>query len=112
MSNNDTLQGAVKAIAESDTPEAVNVPQDKISLIIWAVGRFGIGAVFAYAAYLIYGDMKASNERFIAQQAQQAEKILEVFNQSIRTQIEFKSALDSNTRVMEDLKYRLNIKPQ
>lgn len=35
-------------MAENDTPSNVNVPQDWRALMVWAVGRFGVGIVVAW----------------------------------------------------------------
>jgi hypothetical protein len=52
--------------AESDTPSQVNVPNSWPGLIIWALGRFGIGLVFAYGLWVVYGDLKETNKQMMA----------------------------------------------
>jgi len=41
--SSDTLH----KLAEQDTPSSVEVPKDWRALIVWAVGRFGLGIVVA-----------------------------------------------------------------
>lgn len=97
--NEDPMKKELQGIANSDTPEAVKVSSATTSLIIWAFGRFGTGAVFAYAAWMVYGDMKSIQD-----------KVLQVFDSSIKAQLELKHSIESNTKVIEDLRYRNSIK--
>lgn len=53
------------ALASKDTPQGVNVSPEKTSLIVWALGRFGVGVVFAYSAWMMYTDNKALTERIM-----------------------------------------------
>jgi uncharacterized protein YoxC len=49
--------------AKNSTPQDVNVPNTYTGLIVWAVGKWGIGVVFAAFLIPVYQDLKASNQR-------------------------------------------------
>ena len=52
----------IRRLAQSDTPSAVEVPNTWAGLMIWAVGRFGVGMLLAaaslYGLNIVYGDNK------------------------------------------------------
>jgi hypothetical protein len=50
-------------IATNSTPQSVEVPKTYAGLIVWAVGKWGIGIVFAAFLVPVYQDLKASNQR-------------------------------------------------
>jgi hypothetical protein len=64
MSTNDLHE-----IAQSDTPADVEVPKTLNGLIIWAVGRFGSGAVIGILCVIglktVYEDSKATNKQLL-----------------------------------------------
>lgn len=55
----------LQALASRDTPQGVTVGPERTSLIVWALGRFGVGLVFAYSAWMMYTDNKALTERLM-----------------------------------------------
>jgi hypothetical protein len=50
-------------MAVATTPEQVEIPKTYTGLIVWAVGKWGIGVVFALFLVPVYQDLKASNQR-------------------------------------------------
>ena len=50
----------IHSFAENDTPAQIEIPNTWYGLIVWAVGRFGIGVVFtgllAYGIAVVYQD--------------------------------------------------------
>lgn len=76
--------------ANKDTPQIVNVPQTMSALIVWAVGRFGIGIIGLFACWIFYSDMKLDRERTMA-----------AFENQTKTTMEFRHALETNTKVLE-----------
>ena len=54
----------IHSIAESQTPPEVNVPQTWGGLIVWALGKWGIGIVFLALLVPVYQDLKISNSQF------------------------------------------------
>ncbi len=50
-------------IAVASTPEHVNIPQTWGALLVWAVGKWGVGVVFAAMLVPVYTDLKASNQQ-------------------------------------------------
>lgn len=61
----DTLH----AVAQADTPSNVDVPKTPMGLAIWAIGKFGGGAIMAVAAIYglqtVYADLKQTHEKLI-----------------------------------------------
>lgn len=55
---------AAHGIAQSNTPSGVEVPHTWTGIVVWAVGKFGIGIIGFIAIVPLYLDLKASNERF------------------------------------------------
>ena len=51
-------------VAVSTTPADVEVPKTYTGLIVWAVGKWGIGIVFGAFLVPVYMDLKESNLRF------------------------------------------------
>jgi hypothetical protein len=50
-------------IAVASTPESVNIPATWGGLFVWAVGKWGVGVVFAGMLVPVYTDLKASNQQ-------------------------------------------------
>lgn len=53
----------IHQLAESTTPKEVEIPKTYTGLVVWAVGKWGIGIVFAAFLIPVYQDLKASNQR-------------------------------------------------
>lgn len=51
----------IHKVAEHSTPPDVNVPQTWGGLIVWALGKWGIGVVFLGLLVPVYQDLKSSN---------------------------------------------------
>lgn len=81
-------------MAQADTPSVVNVPNTWPGLVMWAVGRFGAGALMAaacaYALVRVYED-----------QSKMTEKVLSAFEAQATTQAKMQSSLDAITRALE-----------
>ena len=50
-------------VAQSSTPASVEVPNTYFGLVVWAIGKWGAGALFAAFLIPVYQDLKASNQR-------------------------------------------------
>lgn len=50
--------------AMNDTPKEVEVPNSWPGLAVWVLGRWGIGAIGFVFLYVVYQDLRMSNERF------------------------------------------------
>lgn len=50
-------------MAQSTTPEGVDIPKSYTGLAVWAAGKWGIGIIFAAFLVPVYQDLKASNQR-------------------------------------------------
>lgn len=53
------------ARATESTPPSVSIPASWPGLIVWAAGKWGVGAIFAAMLYPLYQDLKASNQQFV-----------------------------------------------
>lgn len=51
--------------ANKDTPSDVYVPCSWPALILWAIGKFGIGVVFAAMLVPVYLDLRTSNAAMV-----------------------------------------------
>jgi hypothetical protein len=49
--------------ASDSTPQSVEIPKTYAGLLVWAVGKWGIGILFAVFLVPVYQDLKASNQR-------------------------------------------------
>lgn len=54
----------IHAAASETTPDYVQIPHSWSGLVFWAVGKWGVGAIFMGMVWFLYADLKASNERF------------------------------------------------
>lgn len=54
----------IRTTASQTLPAGVQIPASWGGLIVWAVGKWGTGAVFLCLLVPVYMDLKASNERF------------------------------------------------
>lgn len=55
----------IHAAAQSQTPAEIDVPKSWAGLLVWAVGKWGAGAVFLILLFPVYSDLKESNARFV-----------------------------------------------
>lgn len=53
-------------MAVETTPQSVEIPKTYAGLIVWAIGKWGIGIVFAAFLVPVYQDLKESNMRLAA----------------------------------------------
>lgn len=100
-------QGAIEqihALASRDTPQGVSVAPERTSLIVWALGRFGVGLVFAYSAYMMYMDNKALTERLMIM----TEKNMELQTKHIQA---LESVRSEVTEMRNRLLFQQHVKP-
>lgn len=111
--NPQMSQDEIHSLAQKDTPQAVEVPKSTAGLVMWAIGRFGSGAVIAiaagYAAVRIYTDMQLQTASQLADQKAQNAQVVEMIRNQMTSQSEVATALkeigrqlESNTRAIED----------
>ena len=91
------------AAAQADTPAAVQVPNSWPALVVWAVGKWGVGAIFLALLIPVYLDLKQSNERFaeIASSTARAVDALAIKIETCNTTIQ---RLDDAIRRLETTK--------
>jgi hypothetical protein len=61
--------------ANKDTPAEIYVPATWPALITWAVGKFGIGVIFAAMLIPVYLDLRTSNQAMVDVARSSAEAI-------------------------------------
>jgi hypothetical protein len=74
------------AIAQCDTPAAVDVPNNMNGLVMWMVGRFGGGILLAIACGWALG-------RVYDDHAKQTGRLMEILEQRAKVDSEMTSAL-------------------
>jgi hypothetical protein len=86
--------------ASDATPSTVEIPKTYTGLIVWAVGKWGIGIVFAAFLIPVYGDLKASNQR-LADISQANVQILTALAQKIDVSNHQIQRMDDSIRRLE-----------
>lgn len=83
-------------VAQESTPQSVQVPPTIQGLLVWAVGEFGgvaiILAGFAYGLHIVYGDLKATNERVLTLVEHQTKAMADTAAGLESIRIEFREA--------------------
>lgn len=87
-------------LAESTTPAEVEIPKTYTGLIVWAVGKWGIGIVFAAFLIPVYQDLKASNQR-LAEISQANVQVLTALAQKIDATNQQVQRMDDSLRRLE-----------
>ena len=92
----------MRKLAQSDTPAEIVVPNTWSGIVIWAIGRFGVGvlmaAVFAYGLREVYAD----NKSLISQQ-------MEAFREQTKVNAQTLIALDQIKLELHDAHTRAAI---
>jgi hypothetical protein len=85
--------------ANNDTPSNVQVHDSLYGLSIWALGRFGVAVVFAYATVFVYQDQR--DDQIVMRQMQKdTQVILEKF---LEARAEDRQVIRNLTQVVERL---------
>lgn len=50
--------------ANSTLPDSVKIPPTWQGLALWALGKWGVGAVFMGMVFFLYSDLRESNKQF------------------------------------------------
>jgi hypothetical protein len=87
-------------VAAATTPESVEIPKTYTGLIVWAVGKWGIGIIFAAFLVPVYQDLKASNQR-LADISQANVQVLTALAQKIETTNHQVQRMDDSIRRLE-----------
>ena len=88
------------AAAEASTPAYVNVPQTWGGLAVWAVGKWGVGAVFLMLLVPVYLDLKASNAQ-LAQISTANVQVLTALAQQVEATNQAVQRLDQTVQRIE-----------
>lgn len=83
--------------ANETTPSDVIVPNTWAGLIIWAVGKWGAGAVFAGMLIWVYTDLQKANNAWVGV----VQANTEVIQQLVR-------AVETNNDEIKELRYQRN----
>jgi hypothetical protein len=87
-------------LAQSSTPAEISVPETWGGLLIWAVGKWGVGIVFLALLVPVYQDLKLSNSRW-ADQATQNIRVMEALAAKIEASNSAIARLDDSLRRLE-----------
>ena len=87
-------------IADQSTPESVEIPKSYTGLVVWAIGKWGIGVVFAAFLIPVYQDLKASNQR-LADISQANVQVLTALAQKIDSTNQQVQRMDDSIRRIE-----------
>lgn len=87
-------------VAQSSTPQNVVVPKSWGGLVIWAVGKWGAGAIFLLMLVPVYSDLKASNLR-LAEISTANVKALEALTQRVESTNQAVQRLNEDVRRLE-----------
>jgi hypothetical protein len=90
----------LRKIAKESTPENVEVPNTYTGLLVWAVGKWGIGVVFAAFLIPVYQDLKESNQR-LADISQANVQVLTALAQKVELTSHIVQRLDDSIRRLE-----------
>lgn len=92
-----TRRRDVTKYANEDTPSKIKVPDNTYGLFLWALGRFGVAVVFAFAAYLFYQDQRADQEI----NRKMVEKMMESREEDRKVTSSLINAIDKLTDMVE-----------
>jgi hypothetical protein len=87
-------------LAQNDTPAAVEVPKSFNGLVIWALARFGGGAIFAVACFWVYKDMRADRA-----------ELFNAYRENIEVMRDFKASLETQTREIAEIRRNYPTRP-
>lgn len=73
-----SLREKLTRYAEEDTPHQISMEGSVINLVVWALGRFGIGIIFLMMTYMLYQDQRADNEKRDADNERRDQKFYEM----------------------------------
>lgn len=92
-----SLREKLTKYAEQDTPHQVSMEGSVMNLVIWAVGRFGIGIVFLAMTYMLYQDQRLDNEKRDADNERRDQKFYEMVQKNNEALRELTRAIDKQT---------------
>lgn len=87
-------------IAEKSTPEEITVPQTWGGLLVWAIGKWGVGVVFLALLVPVYQDLKISNQQ-LAEISSANVRVLESLANKVENQNTAITRLDDSVRRLE-----------
>jgi len=90
-------------LANASTPESVEIPKTYTGLIVWAVGKWGIGIVFAAFLIPVYQDLKASNQR-LADISQANVQVLTALAQKVDNSVQQVQRVEESLRRLESVR--------
>jgi len=83
-------------LAQEDTPSAVSVPREWRGLLVWAVGRFGSGILFAVACAWAL-------QRVYDDHAAQTRQLMTILEQRARVDLEMTQAVSQLRSSIDDI---------
>lgn len=85
------------SLASSDTPSAVTVPREWPGLLVWAVGRFGVGILVAAVFWHAWREERVESHS-------RNERLALILEQRARVDVEMTTALTRLTQTIEEMR--------
>lgn len=85
------------SLASSDTPSAVSIPREWPGLLVWAVGRFGVGVLVAAVFWHAWREERVESHA-------RNERLTSILEQRARVDVEMTTALTRLTQTIEDMR--------
>lgn len=88
----------IRQLAQDDTPSKVEVPDGWSGIIVWAVGRFGVGIMMAvacgWALMRVYDDLRAQQVQIQEMHRTQNESLITLMREDVRAKVEMTVTLN------------------
>lgn len=95
----EDIKEGISKMADSDSPEHVKIDGTWSSLLVWAVGRFGVGILGFAFGYKVYMDMRQDQ----SYERDEKRKMITVFERIASQNDDLKDALDGQRHSFDAL---------
>lgn len=88
----------IRQLAQDDTPSKVAVPEGWSGILVWAVGRFGVGILMAvacgWALMRVYDDLREQQLEIQAMHRAQNETLMLLMREDVKAKVEMTVTLN------------------
>lgn len=88
----------MRQLAQDDTPAKVDVPEGWSGILVWAVGRFGVGILMAlacgWALTRVYDDLRAQQVLISEMHQTQNESLILLLKEDVKAKVEMTVTLN------------------
>jgi hypothetical protein len=93
-----TMAPQIRQLAQDDTPSKVEVPEGWAGIMVWAVGRFGVGILMAtacsWALMRVYDDLRAQQVQIQEMHRAQNESLMLLMREDVKAKVEMTVTLN------------------